>query len=427
MATDTELVKRVQNGESEAYAELFRKYYQHIYAICISLIKNPQDAEELAQEMFVLAYLKVDQLRDPASFFPWLKRMARNRSRNFIQRRKANVIPLSLVEMKRNSVNPDEEILRQELIQAIMEAIEALPADDRQVVRARIDGLSHAEISRRFGISRRASLSRLYRARKKLASHLKGLYSIFGLAGILRLKKIMSGGIVVMKIGTGAKVTIGVISVLAVGFIGFQIATRQPEQEISPPDQAIQEVSAQSLKTPKTSQQTPDEKEIQTQVDSITTLSDSSEESVTEKEAEDFLAILDQMDNQENFESSEETVDPEEEAAKAHRERVEKIRQVVGDAARTQIPVLVEQWKENKAIRHELGARSNRSRAENQELTRLQLERGQIEGQLSYLAGNYGAVFREEGAQYPDGWIGKYLKQVGIVIRPGAPVYPPDL
>ncbi len=424
MATDKELVKRVQNGESEAYAELFRRYYQHIYAICVSMVENPQDAEELAQEMFVLAYLKVDQLRDPARFFPWLKKMTRNRSKNFLQRRKADVIPLSLVNMRRSSVNPEEAILRQELIQAIMEAIEALPAGDRQVVRARIEGLSHAEISRRFGISYRASLSRLYRARRKLADRLKGLYSIFGLVGKLRPREIISGGIVAMKIGTGAKMTIGVISVLAVGFIGFQVATRQPDQEILSTDQAIQATSTKSSSTLKTSHQTPDKKDVKVQTDSTTASPDSSEESVTAEEAKDFLAFLDQMDDQE---SSEETVDPEEEAAKAHRKRVEKIRQVVGDAARTQIPVLVEQWKENKAIRHELGARSNRSRAENQELTRLQLERGQIESQLSALAGNYGAVFREEGAQYPDGWIGKYLKQVGIVIRPGAPVYPSDL
>ena len=191
MATDKELVERIQSGESEAYAELFQRYYKHIFAICVSMVKNPQDAEELAQEMFVHAYLKVGQLRDPAKLFPWLKRMARNRSRNFLQRREAGVIPLSLANMERSSVNPDEEILRQELIQTIMEAIEALPVRDRQVVRARIDGLSHAEISRRFGISRRASLSRLYRARKRLADHLKGLYGISGLVRMLHVKEII--------------------------------------------------------------------------------------------------------------------------------------------------------------------------------------------------------------------------------------------
>ncbi len=226
MATDRELVEQIRRGESEAYAELFRKYYQHIYTICVSMVRNPQDAEELAQDMFVHAYLKLGQLRDPARFFPWLKRMARNRSKNFMQRRKANVIPLSLVDVRRSSVNPDEDILSQELIQAIMGAIKALPTSDRQVVRARIDGLNHAEISKRFGMSYRASLSRLYRARKKLADHLKGLYSIFGLVRILRLKGIISGGIMAMKAGTGIKVAIGIVCTIAAIFVGFQMLTR---------------------------------------------------------------------------------------------------------------------------------------------------------------------------------------------------------
>jgi RNA polymerase sigma-70 factor (ECF subfamily) len=253
MATDKELVKRVQNGESEAYAELYQRYYRHIYTICVSMVKNPQDAEELAQEMFVHAYLKVGQLRDPARFFPWLKKIARNRSRNFIQRREANVIPLCLAGTKRSSANPDEEILRQELIQAVMEAIEALPVRDRQVVKARIDGLSHAEISRRFSISYRASLSRLYRARKKLAEHLKGLFGIFGFANISRIKGIASGGIVAMKISakTGLMIsgTTALLMLVGTGILVWRF--HQPEQEIEPSKsvvrQSAQQVSRQSL------------------------------------------------------------------------------------------------------------------------------------------------------------------------------------
>ena len=53
MATDQELVEQVRRGDREAYAELFRKYYDYIYVVCLSMVKNPQDAEELAQEMGV--------------------------------------------------------------------------------------------------------------------------------------------------------------------------------------------------------------------------------------------------------------------------------------------------------------------------------------------------------------------------------------
>jgi RNA polymerase sigma-70 factor (ECF subfamily) len=232
MATDRELIERTQSGESEAYAELFRKYYQHIYTICFSMIRNPEDAEELAQEMFVHAYLKVDQLRDPAKFFPWLKKMARNRSKNFLQRREADVVSLSLVDMERSSVNPDEELLRHELIQAIMEAIEALPVKDRQVVRARIDGLSHAEIGRRFGISQQASLSRLYRARRKLADGIGDLlHSVFGLLKMLRSTELISGGIVAMKVSMGAKIIIGAVGVVVAGAVLLPKVMNTPQDK----------------------------------------------------------------------------------------------------------------------------------------------------------------------------------------------------
>jgi len=247
MATDRELVKQVRRGECEAYAELFQKHYNYIYVICLSMVRNPQDAEELAQEMFVLAYLKLDQLRNPDRFFPWLKKMAHNRSRNYAQRTKAKIVQIPLSGIQRESVAPDGELLRRELMDAIMEAIQALSAKDRAVVQARIDGLNHAEISERLGISVQASISRLYRARRKLAGHLKGLYSIFGLSRILRCKEIISGGIVAMKIGTVAKIGIGIIGVLCIGFIGLRIIIYRPDAKPIPTMETGNERSQESI------------------------------------------------------------------------------------------------------------------------------------------------------------------------------------
>ena len=74
MATDRELIGKVKHGEREVYGQLFQKYYPQIYAICFAMLKNPQDAEELAQEVFALAYLKLDQLREPDTFSHGLTR-----------------------------------------------------------------------------------------------------------------------------------------------------------------------------------------------------------------------------------------------------------------------------------------------------------------------------------------------------------------
>ena len=166
MANDEELIEQIRHGQREVYAELFRKYYTRIYAICLSILRNPQDAEEIAQEIFVHAYLKLNQLQKPSRFFPWLKTIARNQSRNHAQRRETGIIQLDLTTAHKAHAAPDEWLLRQELIDTVMEAIETLPTRDREVIRARIDGLNHAEISEKFGISVQSSMSQLYRARK---------------------------------------------------------------------------------------------------------------------------------------------------------------------------------------------------------------------------------------------------------------------
>jgi RNA polymerase sigma-70 factor (ECF subfamily) len=96
VATDKELVEQIRLGDQEAYSILFHKYYLQIYNICLSMLKNSHEAEELAQEMFIHAYFKLDQLRDPEKFLPWLKKIAQNRSKNYVQRIEAKETTLNL-------------------------------------------------------------------------------------------------------------------------------------------------------------------------------------------------------------------------------------------------------------------------------------------------------------------------------------------
>src|SRR5437016_5963758 len=75
---DRELVERVLAGEREAYGRLVERCPGLIYHLCYGVTGNPSDAEELAHETFVEAYVKLPQLRDPQRFAPWLKTLALN-------------------------------------------------------------------------------------------------------------------------------------------------------------------------------------------------------------------------------------------------------------------------------------------------------------------------------------------------------------
>ena len=234
MATDSEILQQIQRGDMTAFGRLVQKYQAEILKICQAILKNPQDAEEAAQDTFVQAYLKLDQLKQPDKFFPWLKQIAKNLSKNYRRQRRENIIALEqLTDEPVMWATPDELVLRQELMEAVMETIETLPSKDRAVIWAYMDGLSHEAISDKLGISYQASMSRLYRARRKITAHVKHLLS--GVIGLPRmfLKKILSGGILAMNIGTSAKITagaIGLLAILIVGFISFRAPTQSPKE-----------------------------------------------------------------------------------------------------------------------------------------------------------------------------------------------------
>jgi RNA polymerase sigma-70 factor, ECF subfamily len=75
---DSELIQAVRAGDREAFGRLVERYQAAIYRLCHGVTGNAPDAEELAHDAFVEAYLKLHQLRDPEKFAPWLKRLALN-------------------------------------------------------------------------------------------------------------------------------------------------------------------------------------------------------------------------------------------------------------------------------------------------------------------------------------------------------------
>jgi len=140
MATDEQLIHQIKQGENEAFGQLFRKYQKQIYFICLNIVKNPHDTEEIVQDTFVHAYLKIDQLKKPDKFSEWLKRIAQNCSINYVNRKREESIPLAAATVQISTQTiPDRLLLRRELIDAVMEAIESLPQEDREMIRARIE------------------------------------------------------------------------------------------------------------------------------------------------------------------------------------------------------------------------------------------------------------------------------------------------
>src|SRR5216110_3497972 len=83
----TILVIRAQQGSREAYGELVEQFQPTVYAMALARLRNPNEAQELAQEVFVHAMTKLDQLRDPQCFAGWLRQITERMALNRLTRR----------------------------------------------------------------------------------------------------------------------------------------------------------------------------------------------------------------------------------------------------------------------------------------------------------------------------------------------------
>ncbi len=224
MAKEDTLIYRAQTGDEEAFAALMREYYPFVYTIVIGSVNNPHDAEEVVQDTFLSAYRGLTQLEDTTKFKSWLAEIARNCARQWLRKQRGETVPLNEVNegILQTEDSPDEQLARQEQRELIRRTMETLPQKDRDIARAfYLEGVSYDELTRAHGLSYNAIALRLFRIKRQLSKRLQYLLTGIFVSPGMMLKKIYSGGLTVMKMGTVPKITVGVAALIAVIFIGF--------------------------------------------------------------------------------------------------------------------------------------------------------------------------------------------------------------
>lgn len=172
------LVARSREGCHDAYAELIDRHRERIFRFCLGWTGNPEDAEELCQDVFVRAYSALPRYQGEQHFAAWLFRIARNRChdhhRSRAHRDAAKNRPLEssgVVGFTAPGLSPDETAADSEALAKLRRAIASLPERLREVlVLCGVEGLSQEECAELLGCSRRAVEGRLYRARQELAA-----------------------------------------------------------------------------------------------------------------------------------------------------------------------------------------------------------------------------------------------------------------
>jgi RNA polymerase sigma factor (sigma-70 family) len=85
---DENLVADSRNGDKSAYTLLVKKYYKHVYLVCMGILGNTSDAEDVAQDVMLKSLVEIKKLRDGSKFAQWLTRIAKNKCLNMSRRQK---------------------------------------------------------------------------------------------------------------------------------------------------------------------------------------------------------------------------------------------------------------------------------------------------------------------------------------------------
>ncbi|NLC61856.1 MAG: RNA polymerase sigma factor RpoE [Gammaproteobacteria bacterium] len=183
---DNELVKRVQRGDDAAFDLLVRKYQHRIAALIGRYVNDWSECQDIAQETFIRAYRAIGNFRGDAQFYTWLHRIAVNTAKNHLvaMGRRPPGADIDVADAEqfdsgirlRDTDTPEREMMRRQMEQTVLRAVEGLPEELRVAISLReVDGLSYEEIAQRMECPVGTVRSRIFRAREAIDQELKPL------------------------------------------------------------------------------------------------------------------------------------------------------------------------------------------------------------------------------------------------------------
>jgi RNA polymerase sigma-70 factor (ECF subfamily) len=166
------LVKKISEGDEQAFALLYEEYRQSLHAFIVKLVKSPEMAEDIAQEVFIKVWEHRLQLDQVQSFRAYLFIVARNHTINVLKRiawedaAKAEVTRHFRI-LRAATADSEEAMLSKEYSQMLVTMLASLPDQSRKVFRlCREENKSYGEVATLLGISRNAVKKHMVRSMK---------------------------------------------------------------------------------------------------------------------------------------------------------------------------------------------------------------------------------------------------------------------
>lgn len=187
--TDEELIKRLTAGDNEAFRDLVQRYQSLVYKSCYNILRQQEEAEDIAQEVFIEVYESIDQFKHQSKLSTWLYRIAINKSLNHLRKVKRKSLFHSIEGFFVNSKNTELDIEDKSTQQSphtiefkernaiLQSAIDSLPENQRIAFTLnKFDELSYQEITEIMGLSLSSVESLIHRAKISLQKKLINYY-----------------------------------------------------------------------------------------------------------------------------------------------------------------------------------------------------------------------------------------------------------
>lgn len=183
---DQKLVERVQQGDKRAFDLLVQKYQHKVINLISRYVKNPAEAQDVAQEAFIKAYRALANFRGESAFYTWLYRIAVNTSKNHLtaQGRRPPTSDVDAQDAEfydgghvmHETATPERVALTDEIRAEVFGTIEGLPDELKTAIRLReFEGMSYDEIAEVMECPVGTVRSRIFRAREAIDKRIQPL------------------------------------------------------------------------------------------------------------------------------------------------------------------------------------------------------------------------------------------------------------
>ena len=175
--SDGELARRVQDGDSDAFETLARRYIRSVYAVVSSFLPRQEDIDDSVQETFLRTLEKIQSFNPRRPFAPWLYQVARNVARNrwkyLKNRRHEDLSEIERLPAEAPGDDPGTDAELSELRQHVAAAIDSLPERQRTAFRLHdVEGFKATEIAELLGVSDGTVRANVHHARRLLRKRL---------------------------------------------------------------------------------------------------------------------------------------------------------------------------------------------------------------------------------------------------------------